>query len=235
MPPSSTPADAERDAKRGRLHLPPRTDNAGPVSAGRHDIEVDGSLAGVCYVPATTPRRVVIMMHGAGGTAEAGVGLLLPYADDHGVAIYAPKSVRATWDVIGPGFGPDVRRIQAALTQIVGMLGPAAAAPAIGGFSDGASYALSLALANGDVFDTALAFSPGFAAPATPTGRPAVFISHGRGDRILPIERCGRRLARALQAAGYPVDYHEFDGGHEVPPDIVAAALDRLAATGPQR
>ena len=231
MPPSSTPAGAEH----GRLHLPRPAGSAGSASAGRHDIEVDGSLAGVCYVPATTPRRLVLMLHGAGGTAEAGVGLLMPYADDQGLAIYAPKSVRATWDVLGPGFGPDVRRIQAALTQITGMLGPAAAAPAIGGFSDGASYALSLALANGDVFDTVLAFSPGFAAPATPTGRPAVFISHGRGDRVLPIERCGRRLARALRAAGYPVDYHEFDGGHEVPPDIVTAALDRLAATGPRR
>ena len=33
---------------------------------------------------------------------------------------------------------------------------------AIGGFSDGASYALSLGLANGDVFSFVIAFSPGF-------------------------------------------------------------------------
>jgi predicted esterase len=74
-----------------------------------------------------------------------------------------------------------------------------------------------------------LAFSPGFAAPVEPTGRPAVFISHGRGDRVLPIDRCGRRLARVLRASGYAVEYREFDGGHVVPADVSAAALEWLS------
>ena len=46
---------------------------------------------------------------------------------------------------------------------------------AIGGFSDGASYAVSLGLTNGDLFSHVLAFSPGFAAPARRRGRPRVF------------------------------------------------------------
>jgi phospholipase/carboxylesterase len=33
---------------------------------------------------------------------------------------------------------------------------------ALGGFSDGASYALSLDLTNGDLFASLIAFSPGF-------------------------------------------------------------------------
>jgi phospholipase/carboxylesterase len=225
MRPPTTPAGAER----GRLHLPPPQQRSGTAPAGRRDIEVDGSFAGVCYVPPGAPQRLVILLHGAGGTAEAGLRLLLPHADDRGLALYAPKSVDATWDVIGMGYGPDVRRIQHAVSDILSTLRPAIASPAIGGFSDGASYALSLALANGDVLDRALAFSPGFAAPAEQVGRPAVFLSHGRGDRVLPIDRCGRRLARVLKATGYPVDYHEFDGGHELPPDIVTAAVDWLA------
>jgi hypothetical protein len=49
-----------------------------------------------------------------------------------------------------------------------------------------------------------LAFSPGFAAPRSLHGHPRVYISHGRADRVLPVERCGRRLARELAAAATP-------------------------------
>jgi predicted esterase len=95
----------------------------------------------------------------------------------------------------------------------------------VGGFSDGASYALSLGVANGDLFDAVLAFSPGFVAAPGEVGRPRVWISHGTGDRVLPVERCGRRVSRELAAAGYDVTYEEFDGGHVVTPDLVTAAL----------
>jgi predicted esterase len=165
---------------------------------------------------------VVIMLHGAGGTAEAGLRLLLPYADRYGLLLYAPQSAGSTWDVIVGGYGPDVGRLQAALPRLAGP------PLTIGGFSDGASYALSLALTNGDLFDSVIAFSPGFAAPAETTGSPRIFISHGRADQILPIERCGRRLARALRATGYDVEYREFGGGHEIPPEVTVAALDWL-------
>jgi hypothetical protein len=228
MPSSSTPAGAGPDCERGRLRLPPAPAAGAPVPAGPREVEVDGSFAGICYVPASAPRRLLITLHGAGGSAEAGLRLLLPYADRYGLLIYAPQSVGTTWDLILGGYGTDVSRIQSALTQLVGAA-PGLGAPVIGGFSDGGSYALSLALTNGDVFDRVLAFSPGFAASVEPSGRPAVFISHGRGDKVLPIDRCGRRLARVLRGTGYAVEYLEFDGGHEVPADVSAAALDWLS------
>lgn len=93
----------------------------------------------------------------------------------------------------------------------------------IEGFSDGASYALSLGLANGELFSNIVAFSPGFMAPGPLQGRPAIFVSHGVADRVLPIDRCSRRIVPELRVASYPVDYREFDGGHTVPPDIAAA------------
>lgn len=58
---------------------------------------------------------------------------------------------------------------------------------AIGGFSDGASYALSLGLGNGDLFRHIIAFSPGFAVPPRQLGSPRIFMSHGTKDRVLPI------------------------------------------------
>jgi predicted esterase len=95
----------------------------------------------------------------------------------------------------------------------------------IGGFSDGASYALSIGLTNGDLFDAVLAFSPGFAAPLVAHGKPRVFVSHGTDDRVLPIDSCSRQLVPALQALDYPVTYEEFDGGHDVPERVVDRAV----------
>ena len=60
-------------------------------------------------------------------------------------------------------------------------------------------------------------------------GSPRVFISHGDGDRVLPIDRCSRRLAPRLRSSGYDVTYAEFHGGHEVPDDIVRRASAWLA------
>jgi predicted esterase len=91
---------------------------------------------------------------------------------------------------------------------------------AMGGYSDGASYALSLGIANGDLFTHVLAFSPGFMAPPAQVGSPRIFVSHGTHDRWLPIQRCSRRIVPQLERAGYEVRYQEFSGGHVVPPEI---------------
>ena len=97
---------------------------------------------------------------------------------------------------------------------------------AVGGFSDGASYALSLGIDNGDLFTHVLAFSPGFMAPSVRVGAPRFFVSHGTRDGVLPIERCSRRIVPQLERAGYEVTYREFDGGHTVPPVIALEAAD---------
>jgi predicted esterase len=217
------------EATRGRLRLPPAGPPGSAPPPGLGEISVDGGFAGLRYVPATGARRLVVLLHGAGGTAEAGLKLLLPYADEHHLMLYAPQSAAATWDVITGGYGPDVHRLQQALDRIYAAHPPFAARPVLGGFSDGGSYALSLGLINGDVCDAVLAFSPGFAAPTTQADHPAFFVSHGRADTVLPIDRCSRRIVRTLEKMGYPVRYHEFDGGHVVPGPVVAEALGWLA------
>jgi phospholipase/carboxylesterase len=96
---------------------------------------------------------------------------------------------------------------------------------AAGGFSDGASYALSVGLGNGDLFTHVLAFSPGFMAPAVVVGEPRVYVSHGSRDEVLPIG-CSRRIVPELGRAGYDVRYHEFDGPHTVPEAVARGAVD---------
>jgi phospholipase/carboxylesterase len=53
-------------------------------------------------------------------------------------------------------------------------------------------------------------------------------MSHGRHDKVLPIDECGRPLSQVLRSAGYGVAYTEFDGGHKVPPDLALAAMEWL-------
>jgi len=96
---------------------------------------------------------------------------------------------------------------------------------AIAGFSDGASYALSVGVTNGDLFSHILAFSPGFIAPADQVGQPRCFISHGKSDTVLPIERCSRRIVLGLQQSGYDVLYREFEGAHTVPVAIAREGM----------
>ena len=100
---------------------------------------------------------------------------------------------------------------------------------AVGGFSDGATYALSLGLINGDLFRRVVAFSPGFIVEGETHGKPRFFVSHGTSDDILPIDRCSRRMVPELRQRGYDVTFREFDGGHEMPPAIASEGMAWLA------
>jgi predicted esterase len=96
----------------------------------------------------------------------------------------------------------------------------------LAGFSDGASYALSLGVSNGDLFTHLIAHSAVFFAPASPiVGQPPVYQSHGTNDPILPITS-GRFIEGLLIDDGYDVTFEECDGGHQIPFSISQSALD---------
>jgi phospholipase/carboxylesterase len=124
------------------------------------------------------------------------------------------------------GYGPDVEFIDQALKQMFDRLPVDARRLAVTGFSEGASYVLSVGLPNGDLFTHVIAFSPGFASPAAYRGKPPVFVSHGTRDEVLPIDRCSRRIVPQLERAGYEVRYREFEGSHTVPQRVAREALE---------
>jgi phospholipase/carboxylesterase len=200
---------------------------------GLHPLELGGTRA-FLYVPAGcgagAPAPLVLSLHGAGGGAQQGLYPLQALADDAGFVLLAVGSAGRTWDVIRGGFGPDVEAVDGALAHVFGRVAVDPARVVASGFSDGASYALSLGITNGGLFTHVAAFSPGFMAPASQHGAPRIFISHGTGDQVLPIDRCSRRLVPTLEDAGYDVTYHEFAGGHTVPPGIAAEAVRWLGA-----
>jgi phospholipase/carboxylesterase len=221
------------EAQQGRITTRPPHRPRLSFTAGLERLQVDGGAGGLVYVPAGVgpelPTPLVLLLHGAGATAQHGLDLLIGQADDAGLILVAPSSQGETWDLLLGGYGPDVAWIDRALAEVFQRLPVDPTRLAVGGFSDGASYAISLGLTNGDLFSHVLAFSPGFAAPARRRGRPRLFLSHGTRDRVLPIHACSRRLVPELRQTGYQVRYREFEGGHVIPPAIV---LDAVAWLG---
>jgi phospholipase/carboxylesterase len=187
----------------------------------------------ILHLPATRPDGplpLVVFLHGA---TQAGAGMLrriAPVADEVGVAVLAPDSRAATWDAIRGEFGDDIAYLDRALEWVFARVSVDPSRLAVGGFSDGASYALSLGLANGDLFSSVAAFSPGFVIPAPSHGRPRVFVSHGTADPILPIDQCSRVIVPRLRSRGYDVTFREFAGRHEMPPDVVREGLRLVSA-----
>jgi predicted esterase len=209
-----------------RLSARPGAPSADPFAPGTHSLRLGRGRDGVLVVPPAPAHGtpLLVALHGAGGTGRQITSLLAAEAGRRGLLVLAPDARGPTWDVLRGGYGPDVTFLGEALAAVFARF--AVEAVAVSGFSDGASYALSIGLANGDLFGHVLAWSPGFMAPSDLVGRPPVFVSHGTGDRVLPIDRCSRRLVPVLRADGYDVRYDEFDGGHVVPPGVLSASLD---------
>lgn len=186
------------------------------------------------YVPGSyepeRPSPLVVALHGAGGMARDVLARIRPLADATGAVLLAPASREYTWDVIVGGYGPDVEAIDEVLEETFSRYGVDPARLAVGGFSDGASYALSLGINNGDLFSHVLAFSPGFMAPSARVGAPRFFVSHGTQDEVLPIDYCSRRIVPQLRRMGYEVAYEEFEGGHTVPPKTAREAFEWFAS-----
>jgi phospholipase/carboxylesterase len=174
-----------------------------------------------------------VLLHGAGGSGEGVLRRGGPAAEAAGVAVLAPDSRDSTWDAIRGGFGADVAFLDRALARTFETVRVDPARLAVGGFSDGATYALSLGMVNGDLFPRIIAFSPGFIVDATPHGHPAFYISHGTADQILPIDQCSRQIVPRLRGRGYRVAFREFNGRHEVPPDVAAEAMRWASSSDP--
>ena len=203
------------DARDGRLYSrtpPARLQTQWPP--GLHP------LAGGCLllVPEPgEPEELLVFFHGASGRAADGLALMESLVSARGLLVLLPSSRRGTWDMVQGRTGPDVEMLDAGLAQV--MAAYDVRRVALAGFSDGGTYALSLGVANGDLVEQVLAFSPGFLAPLQPVGQPRVWVSHGTADAVLPVELCGRKVVAQLRASGYDVDYFEFEGGHVITPN----------------
>lgn len=207
---------------------------SGPCTPGLRPLGLGGERDGVLFVPAAAgeakPLPLVVLLHGAGGSGQRVIGVMQAQAEREGLLLLAPDSRQVTWDGIrGRLLGPDVAFLNSALERVFAQCAVDRARLALAGFSDGASYALMLGRANGDLFTHLIAFSPGVMWPGDQRGKPRIFVSHGTRDQVLRIEDSSRVFVQELQRDGYRVRYREFKGPHTVPEEVVEEAVTWFA------
>jgi phospholipase/carboxylesterase len=214
----------------GRLSFAHAEPAKGPLPPGRNRLGIADERDAVLFVPTGLdehpPVPLFVMFHGAGGFPEKVLPFIEELAEREKFLILAPHSMYATWDIVIGGHGPDLERLQQALIEVTSHYPIDRHHLAFAGFSDGASYALSIGITNGDIASHVIAFSGGFMSIFIQEGAPQVFIAHGLGDEQLPIETSGRANATKLKAAGYDVQYVEFNGLHAIQPAIVGMAVE---------
>ena len=181
------------------------------------------------YAPASAaaPAPLIVLLHGAGGNAREFLDQFKRTAEERRVVLLSVQSNGRTWAVRKPNEREaDVANIKAAIRELTGKTPFDASRTTVLGFSDGASYALSIGMAYPSLFRTIVAFSPGYAfAPSRMDTDQRIFIAHSRRDPILPAENT-REMVKGLEAAGFDPDVRWFNGGHEIDPALRNAAFD---------
>jgi phospholipase/carboxylesterase len=202
--------------------------------------------------PATgQPRGLLVLHHGRGADQHD----LLPLADVfdserrlHVVTPQAPFQLPGApgfhWYAVPrvgypepESFGASRERLAAFHDELWERTGLAPAQTVLGGFSQGTVMSYAMALSAERPAPAGVLALSGFI-PSVPGWEPQfsdrqsmrVLISHGRLDPVIPVQ-FGQQARQALEAAGLPVDYREFEGGHNVDPRDLPRAIDWLSAT----
>lgn len=200
-----------------------------PRRLGLGDMDRDGLI----YVPrgwkTDAAMPLLVVCHGAGNTSLS-TQYSYQYADEFGFIVVSPDSRdERTWESILGMWGPDLEFIGQAIKYAKSQCMIAEEHIGLAGFSDGASYALSMGIGNGDLFTKIMAMSPGIMQPAAVRGKPKIFISHGTADNVMPIDITSRKFVPKLRQLGYDVTYREYEGRHTLPPDIARESFTWFA------
>ena len=181
---------------------------------------------GILYVPESyssdKAMPLVVTLHGASGNSNNWIKHynFHEFAEEKGFIFAAVDSKYYTWDLLLGGYGNDVSSINSALQYVFLHCNIDADRIALCGFSDGATYTLSLGISNGDIFTHLIAFSPGFVTVTE------IFVAHGNADYDLPVEGSRDHIVPNFIDMGYDVTYYEFRGGHQIPAHASNKALD---------
>ena len=199
----------------------------------RTELKLDNIRDGMLYVPkgyaSDTSMALLVWLHGAGGSGNISPGLSA-LADEFGIIVLAPDSREWTWGSILGNWEPDLDFLQLAMQQAQHRCAIDRERIWLGGFSDGASFSLALGISYGNIFRRVYAGAPGLMQPIAANGKPPVFISHGKSDQTMPIDVTSRQFVPRLKRLGYDVTYREYEGRHQLPPEILREAIVWMTA-----
>lgn len=212
--------------------------SADPLPAGLHSLDikigVDGERDTMLYVPegleTDKPVKLLVMFHGAGGSAAKVFPDFQAHADKHKFLLMLPQSTYQTWDLTVGGNGPDLEKLNRSLYDVNTHFNIDPSHFGFCGFSDGASYSLSIGLSNAHILSHIIALSGGYMNLYVPRGKAPVFIAHSPEDEQLPMNTSGFFHYKELKQNGYDVIFHEFHGRHQIHQPVVDVAMDFFMA-----
>lgn len=211
------------DISTSAINLLPVTLRKRPPGLSSYCLELPSGVAEV-RTPEISNKNylpVVVFLHGAGHVDGGAMDVLCREVSSKKFILLAPSAYRDSWDILRGGWGEDVAALNEQLNWLrehymiddnrISMLG----------FSDGASYALSLCVRN-PVISCAAALSPGFYLGNAQSS--SLFISHAQNDNILSFSGV-QRLRTQLLEEGANVTFMMHDAGHSCPERVVTVAL----------
>lgn len=196
-----------------------------------------------------TPTASVIWLHGLGADGYDFVPVVreleslgapaaryvFPHAPTMPVTINGGYVMRAWYDILGNDLvrREDERGVRASQKLVEALIaretarGLAASRIVLAGFSQGGAITLQTGLRHGErlagllALSTYLPLADSLARErANANADVPIFMAHGRSDPVIPIAR-GAASRDALQAAGYPVEWHEYAMPHSVCEDEI--------------
>ncbi len=175
---------------------------------------------------------LVTVLHGAGRQDEQLAKGLRDAPERRQALFLIPRSLHPTWDLIAGAGRPDLDFLEYAYDLIYRRCPVDPARQALLGYSDGASYALSVGLSNPRIFSAVMGWAAGFmlvdeSASAAGDPKPRVLLEYGSHDPLFPFQQIALPMKADLEARGYALEFRVDQGGKHWPSgEFQGEALD---------
>jgi predicted esterase len=167
------------------------------------------------------------VLHGAGRQDEA---LAKGYRDEPNrrqAFFLIPRSVEPTWDLIASEGRPDLDFLEYAYDLIYRRFPIDPLQQVLIGYSDGASYGMSVGLCNSTMFSALIAWAAGFIVLDPPTAeafevavpepKPRIYLEYGTHDELFDFQTVAIPNRDRLRQAGFDVTFSVDEGGRHWP------------------